>query len=156
MPDSSATAANAVTSSAALAAKSYRRPMPVIDVWNKPFWEATREGVFMAQRDEGGHVWFPPSPVSPFNNSDRWEWVAVSGSGTVVSWVIFHQKYFAGLADALPYNVAVVRLDEGPLIYTNLVDLHGTPIASGLRVSLQFSNMDGRFQLPVFAPELAL
>jgi uncharacterized OB-fold protein len=146
MPDSSTPMAPATP---------YRKPMPVIDVWNKPFWDATRKGVFMAQRDAQGHVWFPPSPVSPFTHSDRWEWVALSGSGTVVSWVVFHQKYFAGFADVLPYNVAMVRLDEGPLIYTNLVDLEGTPITSGLRVTVQFREMDGRFQLPVFAPERA-
>jgi uncharacterized OB-fold protein len=155
MPDSSDTTAHASTANTPLAATPYRRPMPVIDVWNKPFWDATREGVFMAQGDEEGHVWFPPSPVSPFTHSDRWEWVALSGRGVVVSWVVFHQKYFAGFADALPYNVAAVQLQEGPLIYTNLVDLKGMPISSGLKVRLQFCEMDGRFQLPVFAPELA-
>lgn len=131
---------------------AYRKPLPKIDVWNKPFWDACARGVLVAQRDSDGHVWFPPSPMSPINHSSDWTWTALSGLGTVLSWVVFHQKYFAGFDDEAPYNVAIVQLDEGPLIYTNLVDLGTSAIGIGQRVSVRFLDMDGNSKLPVFAP----
>lgn len=133
-------------------ATGYRKPRPMIDPWNKRFWEATNDGVLLGQQDEAGNMWFPPSPVSPYTRTKAWEWKALSGYGTVASWVMFHQKYFAGFGDTMPYNVAMVRLDEGPLIYTNVVELEDTALSIGMRVTVRFNPMDGTMQLPVFAP----
>lgn len=131
---------------------TYRKPMPRIDVWNKPFWDATREKQFFAQQDEVGNIWFPPGPISPFNQSDRWKWVALSGRGKVISWVVFHQKYFAGFSDEVPYNVALVQLAEGPVIFTNLCDISNEKIVIGMQVKVEFREMDGTMKLPVFRP----
>ncbi len=130
----------------------YRKPLPVIDPWNKAFWDATQDALLMAQEDASGKVWFPPSPISPFNPSMGWCWKALSGEGVVVSWVVFHQNYFAGFKETLPYVVALVRLNEGPLLYTNLVDLQDAKVSIGMTVSVRFQQMDGNRQLPVFAP----
>lgn len=132
---------------------AYRKPLPVVDVWNKPFWDACKQHRFTAQRDCGtGHVWFPPAPVSPATHSTDWEWVDLSGRGTVWSWVVFHQKYYSGFADELPYNVAIVQLDEGPRIMTNLVGLSNDSIRIGMRVGVTFRDVDDRFSIPVFEP----
>lgn len=131
---------------------TYRKPMPRIDVWNKPFWDATREHQFLAQQDEDGNTWFPPGPMSPFNHSDRWTWVALNGRGRVLSWVVFHQKYFAGFGEELPYNVALVQLAEGPVVFTNLSGISNDKIEIGMQVKVEFSEMDGTMNLPVFRP----
>jgi uncharacterized OB-fold protein len=133
-------------------ASGYTKPMPKIDAWNRPFWEATRDRVFLAQRDEAGNTWFPPSPVSPFTRTEKWEWVPLSGKGIVVSWVVFHQKYFTGFAAELPYNVALVELDEGPRIFTNLVEVDNKDIDVGKRVHVTFREVDGKICIPVFRP----
>lgn len=133
-------------------ATAYRKPMPRIDAWNKPFWDATQERQFLAQQDEAGNFWFPPGPMSPFTHTDRWRWVPLSGKGTVVSWVVFHQKYFAGFGDELPYNVALVQLAEGPVVFTNLVGVGNDNIAIGMQVQVEFSETDGTMKLPVFRP----
>lgn len=130
----------------------YRKPMPRIDVWSKPFWDATLEHRFIAQCDESGNVWFPPGPISPFTGSDRWTWVTLSGQGAVRSWVIFHQKYFPGFSAELPYNVALVQLDEGPQIFTNLVNVANSDIRVDMRVRVTFKPVDGNITMPVFEP----
>lgn len=132
--------------------KAYRKPLPRLDAWNRHFWDRTREHVFAAQRDEEGNFWFPPSPVSPFTRSARWSWCELSGHGTVASWVVFHQGYFAGFAEELPYNVALVQLDEGPCLFTNLTGISNNEIRIGMRVALEFHEMNGEMSLPVFRP----
>ncbi|HSV54297.1 MAG TPA: OB-fold domain-containing protein [Burkholderiaceae bacterium] len=131
----------------------YRKPLPVIDVWNKPFWDACREHRFVMQRARAtGEFWFPPSPVAPGTLSKEWEWAELSGLGTVTSWVVFHQKYYAGFADELPYNVAMVQLDEGPFIFTNLVGIVNEDIRVGQRVRVTFRDASEQVSIPVFEP----
>lgn len=131
----------------------YRKPLPVIDVWNKPFWDACREHRLVMQRDSAtGEIWFPPAPVAPRTLSREWEWTQLSGLGTVTSWVVFHQKYYAGFADELPYNVAMVQLDEGPCIFTNLVGIANDDIRIGQRVRVTFRDANEQVSIPVFEP----
>ena len=75
-----------------------------------------------------------------------------SGLGTVTSWVVFHQKYYAGFADELPYNVAMVQLDEGPCIFTNLVGIANDDIRIGQRVRVTFRDANEQVSIPVFEP----
>jgi uncharacterized protein len=131
----------------------YRKPLPVVDVWSRPFWNACREHRLLMQRDKAtGEFWFPPSPVAPRTLSKEWEWAELSGLGTVTSWVVFHQKYYAGFADELPYNVAMVQLDEGPFIFTNLVGIANDEIRIGQRVRVTFRDANEQVSIPVFAP----
>jgi uncharacterized OB-fold protein len=77
-----------------------------------------------------GNRQLPPRPVCPACSSTRTpEWVAVSGRGRVWSYVVFHKPYLAE-GPPTPYTVAVVALDEGPRLITNIV------AADDLRVGL--------------------
>lgn len=132
---------------------TYRKPLPVIDVWNRPFWDACREHRLVMQRDRAtGEFWFPPGPVTPRTLSKDWEWTELSGLGTVTSWVVFHQQYYAGFADELPYNVAMVKLDEGPYIFTNLVGIANEDMRIGQRVRVTFRDANEQVSIPVFEP----
>ena len=58
---------------------------------------------------------------------DSWEWLDATGSGRLISWTIYHLAYHPDFTDRLPYNVALVELDEGPRLVTNIdnPDEHG-------------------------------
>lgn len=130
------------------------RPRPVIDNWNRPFWDACRESRLTLQRcRDTGRCFFPPAPVSPFTGRPNWEWVAASGHGELWSFVMFHQSYFPGMKDELPYPVAMVKLDEGPFLLTNLVEMNGREPAIGMRLAVRFPGGPEGFLLPQFAPE---
>jgi uncharacterized OB-fold protein len=73
-----------------------------------------------------GRAWLPPREACPSCLGAGWDWVAAAGSGRLISWVVYHVAFDAGVADRLPYNVAIVELDEGPRLITNLVG-GGTP-----------------------------
>jgi uncharacterized OB-fold protein len=127
------------------------KPTPTVDVWNKPFWDACKDRRLTMQRCETtGKYWFPPAPVSPFAPRGKWKWIECSGRGTVVSWVVFHQKYFAGFEDELPYNVAMIRLDEGPTLISN-IKADNDDIQIGMPVSVTFEKR-GEFLIPTFEP----
>ena len=129
-----------------------KKPAPLVDVWNKPFWNACTEKKLILQVClDTEQFFFPPAPVSPFTGKARWEWREVSGRGTIWSFVVFHQQYFAGFADELPYPVVMVKLEEGPFLLTNLRDAQPSNINIGQRVSVVFD--DDAVSLPQFRPE---
>ncbi len=63
-----------------------------------------------------------------------WHWEAASGRATLMSWTVFHVAYHQAFANRLPYNVAIVELDEGPRMITNITD---SPDGNGLRIGMK-------------------
>ncbi|GAA0988412.1 OB-fold domain-containing protein [Acrocarpospora macrocephala] len=118
------------------------RPVPVVTEENRPFWEGLAEGRLLLQRCSGcGHPRYPIALVCPRCLSKEHGWEAMSGRGTVFSSVVFHQVYHPAFADRVPYNVAMVELDEGPLIMTNVV---GTDqVTVGMPVQVIFTAIEG-------------
>ena len=131
----------------------YTKPLPAPDVWSLPFWEATRRHELRMQRcDACGHVRFPPGPTCPRCLSTAATWAPLSGRGTVWSWTVFHQLYYQGFKGELPYNVALVELEEGPRLYTNLVGVANEAIREGLAVVVAFEEATEAWTIPRFRP----
>ncbi len=70
--------------------------------------------------DHCDHSWLPPREQCPQCLGDHWNWRDAAGSGRLISWTIYHIAYHSDFADRLPYNVALVELDEGPRLVTNI------------------------------------
>ena len=129
----------------------YTKPLPSIDNWNRPFWEGARENKLTMQACEPcGHVFFPPGPVCPKCLSDKLKWRELSGRGKVKSWVVFHQLYYKGFADELPYNVTLVELEEGPHLMTNIVGIANEEIRSEMPVEVVFERATDEITIPKF------
>lgn len=132
------------------------RPRPTVDNWNRAFWEACNRQELKLQRcSVTGQCFFPPAPVSPFTGRPEWEWITASGKGELWSFVVFHQNYFPGMKDEMPYPVAMVKLDEGPFLLTNLWDMDVKDARLGMRLSVRFPGGPEGFLLPQFGPEQA-
>ena len=132
---------------------SYTKPLPLVDVWSQPFWDTCREERLIAQQcDISGEIWFPPSPVSPVTRTDAWQWVELSGEGRVWSFVVMHQRYFKGFADDVPYNVAQVKLAEGPYFLANIVGCGNDEITIDMPVRVVFEKATDTLTLPKFTP----
>lgn len=133
----------------------YTKPLPVIDVWNKPFWEGTKEHKLMVQKcNECGLLRFPPGPTCPSCLSTQNKWVQLNGHGIVRSWIVFNYLYYKGFADELPYNVATVELDEGIKLITNLVGVENDQISTGMAVKVVYEDVTDEITLPKFTPVL--
>lgn len=99
------------------------RLMPLTRESDADFWRALRDGVFVGQAcRQCGTVRYPAALRCPACRSAEAELRRLSGRGEIISACRFHRPYFAELADALPYTVILVRLEEGPLLYSNLVE----------------------------------
>lgn len=88
------------------------------------YWRMLEEGRFRFQRCAHCRAaWLPPREDCPSCWSPEWRWEDASGRGKLVSWVIFHTAFHEAFEKRLPYNVAVVELEEGPRLITNIVNL---------------------------------
>ena len=107
-----------------------------IDSINQPHWDALKQGKLVYQSCPCGHAWLPPSRHCPRCLGLDWKWEQASGQAAVVSWVVYHVAYHPEFKDKLPYNVAIVRLQEGPQMITNIVG-NTDGLAVGAHVRLQ-------------------
>jgi uncharacterized OB-fold protein len=118
------------------------------------FWDGCKAGELRLQRciDCDGGSYFPPRPFCPRCGSRRIEDYAASGRGVLWSYVInMRPRPDMGTQ---PYAIAVVKLDEGPQMMTNIVGCPQTPEALQLDMPLQvtFAPQTDDISLPFFEP----
>jgi uncharacterized protein len=128
------------------------RPLPEPTPETEHFWEGTRAGELRLQRcDDCAHVYFPPRPFCPACASRSVSVFAASGRGRLDSYVINHRPHPAFEA---PYAIALVALEEGPRLMSNIVGCDQTPEALELDMPLQvtFERQNDTITLPLFRP----
>lgn len=118
----------------------------------QPYWDGLRQGKLMLQRSKStGKAYFPPRPFFPGAPEQEVEWFEASGRGKLYSYVISHRPLpgFEG-----PFAIAVVELEEGPRLATNIVDCDQTPDALQLDMALQLAPhaISDEISLPLFRP----
>ena len=87
--------------------------LPVPDRDSLPFWEGVRAGELRVQRCQGcGAYRWPARAICNRCRSFDADWVALSGTGAVKSWVTTYQIFHCALADEVPYTNILVQLDE--------------------------------------------
>lgn len=128
-------------------------PYPVPNPDNEGFWDACRRGELRLQRCRACGTWrHHPRPMCPACHSLDHEWALASGRGVVHTFTIVHRPTLPAFAERLPYNVVVVRLDEGPYMVSNLVDCPAEAIRIGLPVEVVFEPLTADITLPRFRP----
>lgn len=133
---------------------SYGKPLPAITEHSRPFWEAARNGRLELPRcDHCGtfHTYFEPWCSHCSREGVHWE--QLSGRGRIWANCRFHRMYFPGFDG--PYNVAMVELEEGPRLMTNIVGIpHGTldELPIGLPVQAVFEGVTDEVTLVKFKP----
>ena len=129
-----------------------RRFVPEPTPETRPFWEGCKAGELRVQRCAAcSHTYFPPRPFCPKCAHREVQWVKASGKGKLYSYVIHHRP-MPGYTP--PYSIAVVELDEGPRMMTNIVDCPQTPEALQLdmRVQVTFTPISDTISLPQWRP----
>ena len=128
------------------------RPLPGITPETRHFWEGTRAGELRLQKCAScSHVYFPPRPFCPQCASSDVSVFRASGRATLHSYVIHHRPV-PGFVP--PYSIAVVELEEGPRMMTNIVEVPQTPEALRLDMPLEvvFEQLNQEISLPLFRP----
>jgi uncharacterized OB-fold protein len=78
---------------------------------------------------------FPPRDVCPNCGGEAKTAFAFSGKGEVFSYTTIYEAP-AGFDDTAPYTVALVKLEEGPLVTAQLTDLGSQPVEIGMPVEM--------------------
>jgi len=128
------------------------RPLPQPTPETQHFWDGAKAGELRLQRcDDCRHTYFPPRPFCPSCGSRGVSVIKASGRATLHSYVIHHRPV-PGFTP--PYAIAVVELQEGPRMMTNIVDCPQTPEALKLDMPLQvtFVAQNDKISLPFFRP----
>jgi uncharacterized OB-fold protein len=127
------------------------RPRPSINRDNRFWFDGVAEGRLLIQRCTGcGDLRHPPGPVCPSCHSFDWDTVEASGRGTVYSYVINHHPPFP--AFDYPLAVALIELEEGNRLVSNVVGIDPEAIEVGQAVEVDFVRYDDELTLPVFRP----
>ncbi|MGH7118494.1 MAG: Zn-ribbon domain-containing OB-fold protein [Acetobacteraceae bacterium] len=121
-------------------------PAPEANPETSPYWEAAKKGVLLLRRcTTCGRAHHYPRALCPFCFSDRLEWQAASGKGTIYSFSVMQRA-------PVPYAIAYVTLDEGPTMLTNIVDWDFAALRIGMNVRLVCKPTEGGAALPMFTP----
>ena len=132
----------------------YRKPIPRPTPETQEFWDAAHAGELRLQRcDACSHVIFPPRPFCPECASRNVSSFKASGKAKLHSYVI-NMRPAPGFEEEAPYAIAVVMLDEGVKMMTNIVDCEQTPEALQLDMPLEvvFEPVSDTISLPKFRP----
>ncbi len=98
----------------------YIKPLPKPSPTSLPFWEAARRHELKLQYCEACKAFiYYPRDRCPTCFSDSLEWRPVSGRGKVYSYTVVRRASSRSFADG-PYVLAIVQLDEGPRMTTNI------------------------------------
>jgi uncharacterized protein len=96
-------------------------PLPTVTPLTAPYWEGLDAGELRFQRcGQCRNAWLPAREECPKCLSDNVSWEASAGRGRVISWVVYHTALHPAFAERVPYNVAVVELEEGARLISNV------------------------------------
>ena len=127
------------------------RPLPEITPLTEPFWSAAKERRLVVQRcEECGTLRFPPEPGCYRCGSLRSSWAEMSGRATLWSWTLCYPPLLPYFAERAPWPVAVVQLEEGPRMVTNLAGVPVEEYVMGMPLVADFEDVDEEITLVVF------
>ena len=133
-------------------------PLPALDVHTRPFWDACREHRLVIQRCEdcGAHR-SPPKPLCATCASFAYAWSESKGLGRVFAYTIAHHSPHPIAAAHLPYNIAVIELDDcdGALLISNVVDCEEGMLCVNLPVRVAWEDRSDGQPLYRFRPRNA-
>jgi uncharacterized OB-fold protein len=133
------------------AEKKLEKPLPRPAPESRAFWEGAKEKKLMLPCcDACGKFWFPPSQRCPHCLSSNFDWRETKGEGRIYSFVVYHRVYHPAFEADVPYVVAIVELDEGPRLITNIIDAPDR-VRCDARVRVRFEEADADVVLPKFA-----
>jgi hypothetical protein len=124
-------------------------PLPTPDT--APYWEGAAAGELRVQQcTTCTRYYFYPRPFCPNCGSAEVVWRVASGRATLVSYVINHRPV---PPSDTPVVIALVQLEEGPRMMSNIVGVEPEPANLALDMPLQVTfEQRGEYAIPMFTP----
>jgi uncharacterized protein len=133
--------------------KAEGRPIPVPTLETAPYWEGCRQHRLRIQRCSAcGRCQFFPRMYCSNCFGEQVEWVNATGRARVLSFTIVRRPVSPAFADEVPYVVALVTLDEGPQMMTNIIGCAPEQVKIGMPVEVVFDDWTDTISIPKFCP----
>lgn len=131
----------------------YIKPLPTVTLEGAPFWESTQLGKISTQQCKDCHrQQFPPRRICMHCGGRHLGWINVSGHGQIYSFTIVYRPPEPAFQLDVPYVVAVVDLEEGGRMMTNIVGCNVNDVYVDMPVSAVFEQIAPSVTLVKFQP----
>lgn len=136
--------------------EGYKKPVPQPQQYSDFYWEKAKQHELWLRRcDECGKAYFYPRDISPCCFSRDTSWTRASGKARLHTYAIVHRAPHPGWENEVPFVTAIVELEEGPRMPTNIVGI-GEPTPEKLRIDMPlevtFEDITETITLPKFRP----
>ena len=132
---------------------TFKKPLPKINADTRAFWEGCRDHELRIQKcGDCGHLRWPPAFLCPRCLSQKTVLVSASGRGTVYSYTVYNVAFDPAFRRDLPYVVALVALEEGPHLVTNIVGCDPSAVSCDMPVEVVWDDVTETLSLPKFRP----
>ncbi|HEY7647904.1 MAG TPA: Zn-ribbon domain-containing OB-fold protein [Methylomirabilota bacterium] len=132
------------------------RPLPQpITPESKPYWDGLKAGKLLLPKCSAcGHTFFYPRVLCPRCQSRGITWIQASGRGRLHAFGIGHQSFNRAFKVPPPYVLAMIELEEGPRMLSNLIDVEPDPkaVKCDMPVEVVFHKLTDDVTLPLFRP----
>ena len=130
-----------------------KKPLPIPTKWSQPFWDAAREHRLVLRKcSKCGYIDHPPYLYCTACHADEHEWIEASGKATLAAYAInYFGVPFPFWAD-LPYVVALIDLEEGPRMISNVVECDFDVLENGMDLEVVFDDVTDEITLPKWKP----
>ena len=126
-------------------------PLPHPTVVSQPFWDACKRGELTFQRcNDCEGITFIPQPACLHCLSTNMRWEQSAGKGKVYSWTVVWRPQTP--AFEIPYVIAIIDMDEGYRMMTNVIGIDPAALEVGQRVAVSFHEMSDEITMPYFTP----
>lgn len=131
----------------------YRKPLPRPTPISAGYWRGAKAHQLRLQRcrDCGQHIFYPRS-LCPYCLSHHLEWVTASGKGKVYSYTVVRRAAHPAFQEDVPYVLAIVELEEGPRMTTNIVGCDPQEVRVEMAVEAVFDDVTAEVTLVKFKP----
>jgi uncharacterized protein len=132
-------------------AEQISKPIPTPTLETRPYWDGCKLHELRIQRCAScAHYQFYPRLYCSRCFSDKVEWVKTSGRGKVSSFTIVRRPVSPAFKDDVPYVVALVTLEEGPTMMTNIVGCPPEKVEIGMPVEVTFEDWTEEISIAKF------
>ena len=132
---------------------TYQKPLPRPNPDTKPFWDGCKNHQLRFQKCiTCGHVRWPAAIICPDCHAKETDWITSAGKGKVYSFTVYHQAFHPAFENDIPYVTAIIELDEGPHLLSNIVGCAPDAVQCDMPVEVTWEDVDAEFSLPKFKP----
>ena len=131
----------------------YKRPLPVMTDLSKVFYDGCKKNKLLFQKcKDCGEIIFFPKLICTNCMGRELEWQESSGKGKIFSFTVTYDAAPPEFMPYVPFVLAVVTLEEGFNILTNIEDCEFEAICCDMPVVVKFDPVTPEVTLPKFVP----